>query len=96
MPVCYVSEYPGGAPFGSQAVPEPALAEHNLAIGAVSVQSQAFSGGTRIIRVNVDVACCIAFGPNPIAVNTAKRRCANQTEFFVVEPGHRLAVIAAQ
>jgi hypothetical protein len=46
-----------------------------------------------MIRVNVDAPCSIAIGPNPTAVNTAKRLSQNQTEFFVVQPGHRLAVI---
>jgi hypothetical protein len=79
---------------GSQAPPEPALAEQTVAIGAGSAQSQPFGGGTKMIRVNVDAACSIAIGPDPTAVTTAKRLSANQTEFFIVQPGHRLAVIA--
>ena len=94
MAACYISEYPGGAPLGSQAPPEPALIEQTVAIGAGSAQSQPFSDGTRMVRVNVDAACSIAIGPNPTAVATAKRLSANQTEFFIVQPGHRLAVIA--
>ena len=93
MPACYISEYPGGAPMGSQAPPEPALAEQSVAIGGGSAQSQPFSGGTKMIRVNVDATCSIAIGTDPTAAANAKRLAANQTEFFVVQPGHRLAVI---
>jgi hypothetical protein len=94
MAACYISEYPGGAPHGSQAPPEPSIAEQNIAIGAGSVQSAPFSGGTKMIRVHVDAVCSIAIGPNPTAAPSAKRLAANQIEFFIVQPGHRLAVIS--
>jgi hypothetical protein len=96
MAVCYISEYPGGSPHGSQAPPEPAITEQTVPIGATSAQSQAFSGGTKMIRVNVDAACSIAIGPDPTAVATAKRLSQNQTEFFVVQPGDRLAAVQNQ
>jgi hypothetical protein len=93
MAFCYISEYPGGPPMGSQAPAEPALAEQTVAIGASSAQSQPFGGGTKMIRVSVDATCSIAIGPDPTAMAPAKRLSANQTEFFIVQPGHRLAVI---
>lgn len=97
MAVLFITEYDKLAWDGiGNVVPagrEPALAEQNVAIGAGSVQSAAFSAKTTLIRVHTDAVCSIAIGANPTAVATAKRMAANATEFFGVEPGHRIAVI---
>lgn len=99
MATCYISEYTSvGAPSGSmdlqfQAPAEPAFVEQNVAISASSTQSAIFSVFTRLVRVHVDSVCSVLFGPNPTAVTTAKRLAANQTEYFFVQPGHRMAVI---
>jgi len=93
MATVFISEYPGGLPMGSQAPPEPPLAEQTVPIGGTSAQSQAFGGGTKLIRLHVDAPCSILIGEDPTARTSNKRLAANQTEFFNVQPGHRLAVI---
>jgi hypothetical protein len=66
-----------------------------LAIGGASVQSLAFNAATAYIRLNCDTACCIAIGSNPVAVQPGVGRFAtNQTEYFGVNPGDKVAVIA--
>lgn len=72
---------------------EPALANNPVAIGAGSVQSAAFSSGTKLIRVHADAACRVEVGANPTAGATSKRIAANGTEYFGVNPGDKLAVI---
>jgi hypothetical protein len=94
MATCYIGEYSGGSPHAMAAPREPPLSEQTVEITGGSLQSAAFSGDTKMIRVNVDAACSILVGPNPTATTTNKRLAANQTEFFTVEPGHQLAVIA--
>lgn len=68
-------------------------AAQDVAIGATSVQSTAFGAGKRIIRVNADVNCRIATGPDPIATADSARLIANTTEHFKVEVGDKIAVI---
>jgi hypothetical protein len=72
----------------------PPLAEQQVAIGGGSLQSVAFSGTTRFIRVDTDTTCRIAWGKNPTAsaANTT-RLVAGQTEYFGVNAGDKLAVI---
>jgi hypothetical protein len=105
MSVLYISEYRGIA--GSRipptsadnisdslfVAPEPPLAEQTVAIGAASAQSAPFSAETRFIRVHTDAACSILVGANPTATTAKKRLAADQTEYFGVRPGDRIAVI---
>jgi hypothetical protein len=97
MASLYVTEYLGlgraALDTVTQAPTEPALTEQLVAIGGSSTQSAAFSTRTRLVRVHCDAICSVAFGPNPTAVNTAKRLAANQTEYFAVNGGDKLAVI---
>lgn len=98
MAKVYVSEYNsvGGIMGAAVAAPaEPALAEQNIAIGAGSVQSNAFNTDTRLIRVHTDAICAIKIGASPTAVATDKRMPANATEYFTVTAGHKIAVITA-
>jgi len=72
---------------------EPALAYQTVAIGGGSLQSSAFNDSTRFIRVHTDAICSIKIGTNPTAVTTETRLAANQTEFFGVRGGMKIAVI---
>lgn len=72
---------------------EPAVADQNVAIGSSSAASAAFNAATKFIRVNTDSACSIAIGATPVAVATAHRLAANETDYYVVTPGQKLAVI---
>jgi hypothetical protein len=94
MAICYISEYPGGQPLGMPASYEPSITDQTAAIGGASTQSAPFTGDTKMIYVNVDSVCSIVFGPNPTATTSNKRMSANQSQFFIVQSGHRLAVIA--
>jgi hypothetical protein len=87
-----LSSVKGGAP----AVQTPPITVQSIAIGAGSVQSAAFDKATTIVRIHTDATAWLAFGSNPTAaVGNAStiRMAANQTEFFGVAPGHKLAVI---
>ncbi len=72
---------------------EPAVATTQVAIGAASAQSPAFSAATQFVRLHADAACRIEFGVNPTAAATSRRMAAGQTEYFGVVPGQRVAVI---
>jgi hypothetical protein len=71
------------------------LQQTAIAIGAVSTQSPAFNTATRFIRVATDAVCSINIGTNPTAIaQGSARMAANQTEYFGVNGGDKLAVIA--
>lgn len=71
-----------------------------VAIGAGSVASGAFNGRTELIVISkVDADCRIAFGADPTADNaepgmTRYLKAGNEYAFDV-EPGDKMAVIAA-
>jgi len=98
MAKLYISEYNsmGHGYNGSvSGALEPSLVEQTpVVIGAGSLQSAAFSAGTRIVRIHTDAICSIAFGANPTATVNSKRMEANRTEYFSVVVGQRVAVIA--
>lgn len=99
MAVLYVTEYvtqisdPNGKIV--PAAEEPALLTDTVAIGASSTQGDVFNVKTKFVRVHTDVACHVAFGDNPTASTSSMRLAANQTEYFGVQAGQRLAVIEA-
>lgn len=97
MAKVYITEYVMlGVGFGATptVVKEPAFVSQTpVAIGGSSVQSAAFNADTRYIRVHTDAVCSIAFGTNPTATANSMRLAANQTEYFAVVPGQKLAVI---
>lgn len=72
---------------------EPARVQQQVAIAAGSTQSAAFDSATRYVRVHTDAAVRIAFGLNPTAAATSMRMAAGATEFFEVQPGHKIATI---
>ena len=96
MAVLFISEYPrlaidaagAGVPIGV----EPGT-DQTVAIGGVSTQSNAFRGGTKMVRLHTDSICHVLFGEDPTASSANKRMAAGQTEFFGVREGHKLAVI---
>ena len=97
MASLYVSEYEGLGQLGGRFLPgvsEPSLATHVVAIGGASAQSPAFSTGTHLVRVHADANCSLKFGQNPTASTTDLRTVAGFTEYFAVNPGDKVAVIA--
>lgn len=97
MATLYVSEHTHfGHDNNTVAFPmalEPPIAEQTVAIGGASTQSSAFNANTRYVRVHTDAICSILIGTNPTATAAKKRLAANQTEYFAVVGGHKLAVI---
>lgn len=96
MAVLYISEYDRMPTDTRTSVPtglEPAIATQTVAIGGVTTQSSAFNANTRFVRIHTDAICSIHFGANPTATATRARMAANQTEFFGVQGGHKVAVI---
>ena len=97
MAVLYVTEYQRLGLAQGIAVAaghEPAVAQQAVAIGAGSVASAAFNARTNFVRLHCDAICSVAFGATPTAVTTAERLASGQTEFFAVNPGDKVAVIA--
>ena len=98
MALVYISEYSALAMGGQQQAAKgpPLVVQSPLAIGGGSLQSVAFSGATRYVRLNADSACNFAFGANPTATaNVSERLPANSTEYFGVNAGDKVAIIAA-
>lgn len=71
----------------------PPLAEQTVLIGGSSTPSAAFGTTTRYVRIETDAICSIAFGVTPTASAVKARMAADQTEYFAVQPGHKVAVI---
>lgn len=97
MATLYISEYDDiNVRQGSitPVVVEPALADQTKAFTGTSAQSTAFGARCRIVRLHTDAICSVLFGANPTALVTSKRLAANQTEYFRVNPGDKVAVIA--
>lgn len=72
---------------------EPRVTSQSVTF-TTSTQSNAFNAKTRVVRVHTDTACYIEFGADPTAITvTSTKMAANQTEYFGVEPGHKVAVV---
>ena len=97
MAVLYVTEYPHAASDQGKALPVgfgAPIANQTVAIGGGSLPSAAFSANTNLIRLNCDATCSILIGTSPIASTSTARMAANQTEYFGVLPGQKVAVIS--
>ena len=96
MATLYIEEFSAGnapgvpLPVGRQ----PAATTQTVSIGGVSAQSAAFGSTTRFVRLHTDAICSYLFGSNPTATTSKPRMAANQTEYFAVEPGAKVAVIS--
>lgn len=93
MATLYVAEFATLGSSGAQVVMATPLAEQVVAIGGSSASSARFGGATRFIRVHTDSVCSILVGASPTATTTQMRLSADQTEYFGVQPGDKIAVI---
>lgn len=97
MATLYVTECAQTGVAANQWVMSPAvqtiLADYNIAIGAASTNGPTFQNGTTFVMINADSACSLAFGVSPVAVPTAHRMSPNDTRFYIVQPGWKVAVI---
>jgi hypothetical protein len=103
MATLYIEEYWGagrpqsadgylGAPLTSQSQPS---FNQIVAITGSSTQCAAFRDTTILIRVHTDAICSVKVGTvNPTADTTCARMAANQTEYFSVRGGEKVAVIS--
>ena len=102
MATLYVAEFGGaysprdslGGGQVSEMAPTPPANQQTIAIGGASIASAAFGATTAFIRVHTDVICSIAFGAAPVATATSMRLAADQTEYFTVSGGSKIAVIS--
>jgi hypothetical protein len=92
----YITEYYAGNWGGIQAPICPPLVRQSRIdfSGGGSIQSQAFSGDTRMIEVTCDGVCSVIVGGlNPIATVNDSRFYIGRVAYFIVTPGDKLAVI---
>lgn len=94
MATAYITEFREISKIGAQIAQGYPVAQNNVAIGGASAQSAAFNNATRYIRVHVDAICSIRIGSNPSAAATDARMAADNTEYFGVQSGDKIAVIA--
>lgn len=90
MAKLYITEY---ADIQANAALEPATGTIVGTSAGASQQTVAFNATTRFVRVHTDGIVSIAFGVNPTATVDTARLAANQTEYFKVSPGHKMAFI---
>lgn len=72
---------------------QPPLAEQKIAASGSSAASSAFNASTGLVRIHTDAICSIEFGAAPTASASTARMAAGATEYFMVTPGHKVAVI---
>lgn len=72
----------------------PAITTQVLTISGSNAKSAALNANTRFVRVHTDAICHITAGDDPTATTGDARLAADQTEYFGVVPGQKLAVIA--
>lgn len=90
----YITEFQRNPTVTYQAAITPALANQAIAISASSSQSAAFTSATTMIRVHCDADCWLSIGgTNPTATTSMLPLAAGETEYFLVTPGDKLAVI---
>src|SRR4051812_27348047 len=71
----------------------PAVEQTPVAIAGGANASAVFGATTRFVRLHCDAICSIAFGSAPVATASNMRMAASQTEYFGVQPGHKVSVI---
>jgi hypothetical protein len=86
----YVTQYAQG---DAHCAKEPPLDDTPVTFGA-EVKSAAFNPLTTFVRLHTDAICSVAFGKNPTATTEHRRMVAGQTEYFAVESGFKVSVIA--
>lgn len=73
----------------------PFSATQSGTVDVTSTASSAFSGSTRIVTIQSDEDCHVLFGASPTATTAGFKITAGETHDFGVEPGSKVAWIAA-
>jgi hypothetical protein len=90
----FVSEYTQNSVDVPTLVMEPSVASQVVNYAGGTTQSTAFRNDTRMVRIHTDTNCFIKFGTNPTATTAVDARmAANQTEYFKVNPGFKVAAV---
>ena len=92
MATLYVSEFRAQILNGVPVAVQPAQREQTVAIGG-GASSSPFGPNTDLVRLHCDAICSFRFG-GAAATTSNARMAANQTEYFVVNPGDVVSVIA--
>ena len=96
MASLYITEFAsfGGSDLGHQQVAAmPPVAEQKLTIGS-EVDSAALNAQTKFVRLHCDAICSIKIGASVNAAVTNMRLPADTIEYFGVQPGQFISVIA--
>lgn len=97
----FISEYgvlgstnsPGGA---AQIAAEPVLVDQVVDFSGGVTASSAFSGQTRFVRLQCDTRCAVRVTTAGTAATTSnKPLAADSPEYFGVQPGDKVSVIAS-
>lgn len=97
MTILYITEFvalnptTGGGNLAMASM--PANAQQTISITSASASSTSFQQNTYYVRLHTDSICSVNFGSSPTATTTNARMAANQTEYFSVTPGQKVAVI---
>lgn len=97
MASLYISEYirmPSDHRGLVPAAETPAVTTQKITISGTSAQSAAFGATTKFVRLHTDTICSVLFGADPTATANHMRMAADQTEYFGVVAGQKLAVIS--
>lgn len=100
MATLYVTEFSSavsgiGSAF-APVLPQPALAQQNLAIGATTNPSAAFTSKTNAVELYADAACTFIFGAAgavPAVVVGGNRMASGERRVYAVPPGGYISVI---
>lgn len=93
----YIAEYdrlPGNLGPPPPLAQEPAVANQTVDFSGGATSSAVFGSTTRYVRLICDVQCSLKFGAAPAATNANTPMPALTPEYFGVQPGHRISVIA--
>lgn len=94
MPLLYVTEFQGNFS-GLQLVLTPPITDQTpVNFGSGVASSAAFQSFTRIVRLEADSICSIAWGTNPTATTSNMRLAAGMPEYFAVQGGQKVSVIS--
>lgn len=64
-----------------------------VSIASASAQSSAFASTTKVIEIRASKACYISIAANPTATSSTTYLPADETRYYGVTPGHKIAVI---
>lgn len=97
MATAWLTSFRGNVtvPTGGIAPQEPDLGTEALTLSSGSVQSAVIQDQCKLMRIVGDDDFHVEFGANPTATTTSMYIPADTPCFFGVNPGHKVAVVAA-